>query len=266
MVALVRRLEKPKSGRKAALATLSDVVIELRDVEKVYQLGEVEVRALRGVSLRVERGEFITIVGKSGSGKSTLVNMIGCLDTPSSGAVLLEGRDIAQLEESDLAQIRGRTIGFIFQTFNLMPTLTVEENVSLPMVFQGTDDQARTKQVDHLLEIVELSDRKDHKPSELSGGQRQRVAIARALANDPKVILADEPTGNLDSKTGTQVIDVLLKLNEEQGTTLILVTHDDDLAQLAPRTVVLTDGTIGHEITRTQKEIAKNRKAFFGQE
>jgi putative ABC transport system ATP-binding protein len=266
MVALVRPLEKPRSKGKAAVRTRSDTVIELRDVEKVYQLGEVEVRALRGVSLSVERGEFITIVGKSGSGKSTLVNMIGCLDTPSSGAVLLESRDIAELDESDLAQIRGRTIGFIFQTFNLMPTLSVEENVSLPMVFQGVSDSERVEQVGRLLDLVELSDRSGHKPSELSGGQRQRVAIARALANNPEVILADEPTGNLDSKTGTQVIDVLLKLNKEQGTTLILVTHDDDLAQLAPRTVILTDGMISDEITRTEKEIAKNRKAFFGQE
>ena len=257
MVAQVRPIRRQRAS------SASGAVIELRDVNKVYQLGEVEVRALKGVSVSIEKGEFITIVGKSGSGKSTLVNMIGCLDTPSDGGVFLDGRNIAELDESDLAQIRGRTIGFIFQTFNLMPTLSVAENVSLPMVFQGTSDEKRAKRVKELLGLVELSDRSGHKPSELSGGQRQRVAIARALANEPQVILADEPTGNLDSKTGIQVMDVLLKLNKDQGTTLILVTHDDDLACLAPRTVVLSDGSISEEITRTEKEISKNRKAFF---
>ena len=259
---------KPLRGRTARLQQVHDpkVIIALRDVEKVYQLGEVEVKALRGVSVDVQRGEFITIIGKSGSGKSTLVNMIGCLDTPTSGEVFLEGRNIAELGESDLAQIRGRTIGFIFQTFNLMPTLSVSENVSIPMVFQGTDDLKREERVRELLELVELSDRSGHKPSELSGGQRQRVAIARALANDPSVVLADEPTGNLDSKTGKQIMDALFTLNEKQGTTLILVTHDDDLAQLAPRTVVLVDGAVGEVITRTKSEVAKNRKAFFDHE
>lgn len=254
---------KPVASKKADAS--SDAVIELRDVEKIYALGETQVHALRGVSMSVSRGEFITIVGKSGSGKSTLVNMVGCLDTPTSGAVLLESRDIAKLRESDLAQIRGRTIGFIFQTFNLMPTLNVAENVSLPMIFQGLSDAKREARVKDLLELVELSDRRHHKPSELSGGQRQRVAIARSLANEPRVILADEPTGNLDSKTGKQVMEVLLKLNEG-GTTLILVTHDDDLAKLAPRTVVLSDGRIDHEIKRTNKELEQNLKAFFEQE
>lgn len=243
-----------------------DTAIELRDVERVYALGETEVRALRGVSIRVLRGEFVTIVGKSGSGKSTLVNMIGCLDTPTKGSVLLEHRNIADLEESELAQIRGRTIGFIFQTFNLMPTLTVYENIALPMIFQGRTNEEVERKVSEILELVELSDRRDHKPSELSGGQRQRVAIGRALANDPHVILADEPTGNLDSKTGKQVMEVLLKLNEEKDVTLILVTHDDDLAILAPRTVVLSDGAVDHEITRTKRELAANTKAFFDKE
>ena len=254
---------KPLRAQSTAQTVDPSVIISLRDVEKTYDLGEVKVKALRGVSVDVARGEFITIIGKSGSGKSTLVNMIGCLDTPTSGAVYLDGRDIADLEESDLAQIRGRTIGFIFQTFNLMPTLSVAENVSIPMVFQGTDEQAREKRVRELLELVQLSDRVSHKPAELSGGQRQRVAIARALANDPKVILADEPTGNLDSKTGKQIMQALLLLNEQQGTTLILVTHDDDLAQLAPRTVVLVDGTVGEIMTRSAAEVKRNRKAFF---
>ena len=256
---------KPLRAQSTVKSADSSAIISLRDVEKVYDLGEVQVKALRGVSVDVAPGEFITIIGKSGSGKSTLVNMIGCLDTPTSGAVFLDGRDIAELEESDLAQIRGRTIGFIFQTFNLMPTLSVAENVSIPMVFQGTDEEVREKRVRELLELVELSDRVSHKPAELSGGQRQRVAIARALANNPKVILADEPTGNLDSKTGKQIMQALLLLNEQQGTTLILVTHDDDLAQLAPRTVVLVDGTVGEIRTRSASEVKKNRRAFFGE-
>ena len=256
---------KPLRAQSTVKSADSSAIISLRDVEKVYDLGEVQVKALRGVSVDVAPGEFITIIGKSGSGKSTLVNMIGCLDTPTSGAVFLDGRDIAELEESDLAQIRGRTIGFIFQTFNLMPTLSVAENVSIPMVFQGTDEEVREKRVRELLELVELSDRVSHKPAELSGGQRQRVAIARALANNPKVILADGPTGNLDSKTGKQIMQALLLLNEQQGTTLILVTHDDDLAQLAPRTVVLVDGTVGEIRTRSASEVKKNRRAFFGE-
>ncbi|MFT4307765.1 MAG: ABC transporter ATP-binding protein [Candidatus Woesearchaeota archaeon] len=256
---------KPLRAQSTVKSADSSAIISLRDVEKVYDLGEVQVKALRGVSVDVAPGEFITIIGKSGSGKSTLVNMIGCLDTPTSGAVYLDGRNIAELDESDLAQIRGRTIGFIFQTFNLMPTLSVAENVSIPMVFQGTDEEVREKRVRELLELVELSDRVSHKPAELSGGQRQRVAIARALANDPKVILADEPTGNLDSKTGKQIMQALLLLNEQQDTTLILVTHDDDLAQLAPRTVVLVDGTVGEIRTRSASEVKKNRKAFFGE-
>ena len=237
-------------------------VIELRKVNKIYQMGEVEVKALKDVSIEINKGEFVSIVGKSGSGKSTLVNMIGCLDVPTSGAVYLENQDISNLEESDLAQIRGKKIGFIFQTFNLMPTLSVFENISLPMIFQGYSDEEIKDKVDELLEMVELSSRAHHKPSELSGGQRQRVAIARALSNDPEVILADEPTGNLDSKTGKQVMDFLYALNKDKNVTLILVTHDDDLAKWAERTLVLSDGGIVNEIKHPEKDRLKAIKSF----
>ncbi len=237
-------------------------IIELRKISKIYQMGEVEVKALKDVSITVKKGEFVSIVGKSGSGKSTLVNMIGCLDVPTSGAIYLENQDISHLEESDLAQIRGKKIGFIFQTFNLMPTLSVFENVSLPMIFQGYSDEEIKKKVDSLLAMVELSERAHHKPSELSGGQRQRVAIARALSNDPEVILADEPTGNLDSKTGKQVMDFLYALNQKQNVTLILVTHDDDLAKWAQRTLVLSDGSIVNEISHSEKDRLKAIKSY----
>ena len=231
-------------------------IIELKDVKKIYVMGDSEVRALNGVSLKVRRGEFVSIVGKSGSGKSTLVNQVGCLDTPTEGSVYLDGEDIAHMAESELAQVRGRKIGFIFQTFNLMPTLNVRENVSLPMVFQGVDADDVDKNVDRVLGLVDLADRADHKPAELSGGQRQRVAIARALVNRQQVILADEPTGNLDSKTGKQIMDFLIDLHENEGVTIIMVTHDDDLARLAERTIVLADGIIVSEVMHTPKERA----------
>lgn len=232
----------------------NQTIIELKDVKKIYTMGLVKVNALNGVNITIKKGEFVSIVGKSGSGKSTLVNQVGALDIPTHGAVFLDGKNIAKMTESQLAQLRGRKIGFIFQTFNLMPTLTVEENVSLPMVFQDISDADIKKQTNKILDLVELSDRKTHKPSELSGGQRQRVAIARALSNNPSVILADEPTGNLDSKTGIQIIEFLMKLNKESEVTLIMVTHDDDLAQLADRTLVLSDGVIVDEIKHSKKD------------
>ena len=240
------------SSRSSSAA--NHTVIELKDVKKIYEMGETQVRALNGISLKVRRGEFVSIVGKSGSGKSTLVNQVGCLDTPTEGFVYLDGDDIAHMAESELAQVRGRKIGFIFQTFNLMPTLTVFENIALPMIFQGIDQETINKNVEHVLELVQLTDRADHKPAELSGGQRQRVAIGRALANNPQVILADEPTGNLDSRTGTQIMQFLIELNEKQGVTIIMVTHDDDLARLAERTIVLAYGKIISEVSHTKKE------------
>jgi putative ABC transport system ATP-binding protein len=222
----------------------SNLIIELRDVWKIYTMGDVEVPALRGLSLAVSRGEFISVMGPSGSGKSTAMNMIGCLDVPTRGSIFLNGHNIAHLHESDLAQIRGRTIGFIFQQFNLLPTLTALENVMLPMIFQGVSREKRIKKATDLLTSVGLADRINHKPSELSGGQQQRVAIARALCNDPEVILADEPTGNLDSKTGIEIMELLASLHEQHGKTVIMVTHDANVATHADRVELLKDGCI----------------------
>ncbi|MCM2324909.1 MAG: ABC transporter ATP-binding protein [Candidatus Woesearchaeota archaeon] len=216
-------------------------IIRLVDVWKTYEMGDIEVHALQGLNLEVKEGEFLAIQGPSGSGKSTAMNLIGCLDIPSKGHVYLDNHDIAKLSESDLAQIRGRKIGFIFQQFNLINTLTAMENVMLPMMFQGIDERERFLRAKKLLELVDLGERMDHKPKELSGGQQQRVAIARSLSVDPDVILGDEPTGNLDSKTGLSVMDFLKKLQKE-GKTIVLVTHDDNVARQAQRVVYIRDG------------------------
>ncbi len=219
-------------------------VIELRDVWKIYQMGEVTVEAVRGISLKVNHGEFLSVMGPSGSGKSTCMHMIGCLDLPTRGTILLEGKDISHMSESELAQVRGRTIGFIFQQFNLIPTLTALENVMLPMAFQGIPLNERRSKAFSLLNLVGLSDRMYHRPKELSGGQQQRVAIARSLTNDPRVILADEPTGNVDSTTGKSIMDYLSKLNKEEKKTIVMVTHDPELAKYASRVVNIYDGKI----------------------
>lgn len=219
-------------------------IIELRGVWKTYYMGDVRVDALRGLNLVVRKGEFLSIMGPSGSGKSTAMNMIGALDIPTKGSVLLETQDISLLSESSLAQIRGRKIGFIFQQFNLIPTLTALENVMLPMIFQDIPREKRIERARKLLKMVDLGNRTYHKPTELSGGQQQRVAIARALANNPEVVLADEPTGNLDSKTGRTVIDFLKKLHKEEGKTIIMVTHDKEVAKHAERIEYLLDGRI----------------------
>lgn len=218
-------------------------IIKLENVWKIYQMGEVKVNALQGLNLEILEDEFVAIMGRSGSGKSTAVNMIGCLDVPSRGHIFLDNKDISKLSESDLAQIRGRRIGFIFQQFNLLNTLSALENVALPMLFQNTEKRERLKTAEKLLEMVELGDRMHHKPTELSGGQQQRVAIARSLANDPEVVLADEPTGNLDFKTGEMVMRFLEKLNKE-GKTIIMVTHDKNVAKHADRIEYLMDGKI----------------------
>jgi len=207
-------------------------------------MGDVEVAALRGLDLKVEQGEFLAIQGPSGSGKSTAMNMIGCLDVPTRGRIYLEGKDISKMTESNLAQIRGKKIGFVFQKFNLINTLTAAENVTLPMVFQSVGPEERRKRAKELLGLMELGDRIDHKPNELSGGQQQRVAIARALANNPEVILADEPTGNLDSKTGDNVLGFLKKLHKREKKTIVLVTHDRHMAKHADRVERLLDGKI----------------------
>ncbi len=217
-------------------------IIRLENVWKVYHIGKIQVEALRGLNLSVFPREFVAIMGPSGSGKSTLMNMIGCLDVPTKGKVYLEGRDISKLHESDLAQIRGKIIGFVFQSFNLMPSLTAVENVMLPMTFQGVDKILREKRAIELLNGVDLGDRIYHKPSELSGGEQQRVAIARALANDPDVILADEPTGNLDSRAGREVMEMLSKLQRERNKTIVMVTHDESLSKYAHRVIHIKDG------------------------
>ena len=223
---------------------MNDTIIELRNVWKIYQMGKVDVNALRGMNFSVKKREFVSIMGPSGSGKSTAVNMVGCLDIPTKGDVYLDGKNIAHLPESTLAQIRGRKIGFIFQTFNLIQTLSAKENIILPMIFQGIPADKREKRAEKLLRLVQLEDRMNHKPSELSGGERQRVAIARSLANDPDVILADEPTGNLDSKTGQVIMKFLKDLNKKEGKTIIMVTHDANLAKYADRIAHLRDGVI----------------------
>ena len=220
------------------------ILIELKDVWKTYELGETKVHALRGLTLKVNKGEFISVMGPSGSGKSTAMNMIGALDVPTKGKVFLGEHDISSLHESDLAQIRGKKIGFIFQGFNLIPTLTALENVMLAMMFQGTDETHRTTTAKKLLETVGLGDRLNHKPNELSGGQQQRVAIARSLANDPEIILADEPTGNLDSVSGKHVLEVLDRLHKKEDKTIIIVTHEDGIAHHAEKIYFLKDGRI----------------------
>jgi len=219
-------------------------VIELKNVAKYYEMGEDLVKALDGIDIKVEKGDFVAIMGPSGSGKSTGMNLVGSLDLPTRGDIFLDGRDIAHLDESQLAQIRGKKIGFIFQSFNLIPNLTAKENVMLPMLFQNIIKEEREQKAEELLKLVELTDRMDHYPNQLSGGQQQRVAIARALSNNPDVILADEPTGNLDTKTGNLVMSFLENLNKN-GKTIIMVTHDPEKAMHHARTIYwLKDGRV----------------------
>lgn len=238
----------------------NDVVIELRGVWKTYVMGKNKVHALRGLDLKVKKGEFLSIMGPSGSGKSTAMNMVGCLDTPTKGKIFLSNKDISKLTESELAQIRGKKIGFIFQKFNLINSMTAKENVSLPLIFQNNEPIKREKKARSFLELVGLKDRMNHTPNELSGGQQQRVAIARALANDPEVILADEPTGNLDSQSGSTVMDFLKKLHKEKNTTIVLVTHDEKVAREAERVVFLKDGLIVDNLDVDTSKLIKDNK------
>ncbi len=223
--------------------TATEVALSLRDVVKTYDMGPVQVQALRGVSLDIARNEYVSIMGPSGSGKSTLMHVIGCLDVPTSGTYTLQGRTVAELSENQLAEIRNELIGFVFQTFNLIPRVSIFQNVELPLVYAGVPRGERRHRVTAAIERVGLADRVKHRPNELSGGQRQRVAIARALVCNPSIILADEPTGNLDSRTGAEIMAVLDGLHAE-GQTIILVTHEDYIAQHALRTVRLRDGLI----------------------
>ena len=218
-------------------------VITLEKVYKSYQMGDLEVQAIKDISLEINKGDFIALIGPSGSGKSTAMNLVGCLDTATKGEIYLDQHNIQYLSESDLAQIRGKKIGFIFQTFNLISSLTALENTALPMMFQNVPRNERLEKAENLLKMVGLESRMHHLPGQLSGGQRQRVAIARALVNDPEIILADEPTGNLDTKTGDEIMKILKDLNK-QGKTVILVTHNPDLTKLANRIIKLKDGTI----------------------
>lgn len=218
-------------------------IIELKNLSKHYEMGENIVKALDGINVKIKKGDFIAIVGPSGSGKSTMMNMIGALDLATEGEIFLDDENIENLEESELAQIRGRKIGFVFQTFNLIPTLTALENVMLPMTFQGLGGEEKLERAEKILKKVGLEHRKNHFSNELSGGEMQRVAIARALANNPEVILADEPTGNLDSKTGKEIMNIFTDLNKK-GKTIILVTHDLDLTKYATKVLKLRDGRL----------------------
>jgi putative ABC transport system ATP-binding protein len=223
-----------------------DHIIQLQSIEKNYYLGSIVVAALRSISINIERNEYVAIMGPSGSGKSTLMNLIGCLDTPTGGTYILNGTDVSQMEDNQLAEIRNQEIGFIFQTFNLLPRYTALENVMLPMVYAGVNKQVRTERAKEVIESVQLTDRMDHKPNELSGGQRQRVAVARALVNNPSIILADEPTGNLDSKTSLDIMRLLDEIHAK-GNTIILVTHEEEIAQHAHRIIRLIDGEVAKD-------------------
>jgi len=231
-------------------------MIEIEDITKVYQMGEVEVHALRGVSLEIRSGEMMAIMGPSGSGKSTLMNILGCLDQPTSGTYALDGQDVSRLSDDQLAEIRNHKIGFVFQTFNLLARTSALGNVMLPLIYAGTGRVERRDRARQALEAVGLADRMNHTSTELSGGQQQRVAIARALVSNPAIILADEPTGNLDSKSGAEVMAVLQRLNREREITVVLVTHDERIAQHTERAVHLHDGHIINEEVVTERLIA----------
>jgi putative ABC transport system ATP-binding protein len=222
-------------------------LIETRDLWKTYVMGDEEIHALKGVSISIERGEYVAIMGPSGSGKSTLMNLIGCLDTPSKGTYLLNEKEVSQMNDNELARIRNEEIGFVFQTFNLLPRATALHNVELPLVYAGMSKKNRLEQAKQAIEKVELTHRMTHKPNELSGGQRQRVAIARALVNNPSILLADEPTGNLDSKTGVEIMALFARLHQS-GNTIIVVTHEPDIAAYAHRVIAIRDGEVERDV------------------
>ena len=225
-------------------------LIETRDLWKTYQMGDEQIHALRGVSIQIERGEYVAIMGPSGSGKSTLMNLIGCLDTPSQGVYLLNEKEVSQMTDNELARVRNEEIGFVFQTFNLLPRATALHNVELPLVYAGVSKKDRMERAKLALERVELTPRMNHKPNELSGGQRQRVAIARALVNNPSILLADEPTGNLDSKTGVEIMALFARLHQA-GNTIIVVTHEADIAAYAHRVIAIRDGQVERDVRQT---------------
>jgi putative ABC transport system ATP-binding protein len=227
-------------------------MITTHDLWKTYVMGDEEIHALRGLSINIEMGEYVAIMGPSGSGKSTLMNLIGCLDTPTKGSYLLNGKEVASMNDDDLARIRNEEIGFVFQTFNLLPRATALHNVELPLVYAGVSSKDRQQRAMQALEKVELTSRSTHRPNELSGGQRQRVAIARALVNNPSILLADEPTGNLDSKTGEEIMAVFSRLHQG-GNTIILVTHEADIAAHAHRVIYVRDGQVEKDVVQDQR-------------
>ena len=255
-----------QTAQKRSLGTRSEApkgqreVIRAEGLTKHYTLGSETVRALRGVDLLIREGEFVAIMGPSGSGKSTFMNLIGCLDTPTAGDYWLNGQNVSQLSEAQLAGIRNRDIGFVFQTFNLLPRASALHNVELPLIYAGTSSSDRRERARAILTTVGLGDRMDHKPPELSGGQRQRVAVARALVNNPALLLADEPTGNLDSHTGEEIMDVFVKLND-QGQTIVLVTHETEIAEYAKRQVHLRDGEIEKDFLNAVRRTSYSRGA-----
>lgn len=222
---------------------MAEPIIQIRDVKRNFALGAETVYVLKGVQLEIQKGDYVALMGPSGSGKSTLMNILGCLDTPTSGAYVLNGKDVSQMNDNELAEIRNKEIGFVFQTFNLLPRTTALDNVALPMIYAGKNKTERDKRAAEVLQQVGLEDRMDHQPNQLSGGQRQRVAVARALVNRPSIILADEPTGNLDTKTSVEIMALFNEIHA-QGNTVILVTHEEDIAENAHRIVRLRDGVI----------------------
>lgn len=234
------------------------MTIALKDVTKVYQMGDNTVHALAGVTLDIASGEFAAIMGPSGSGKSTLMNILGCLDRPTSGSYLLDGQEVATLNDDSLAITRNKKIGFVFQNFNLLPRMSALQNVALPMVYSGVEKQARLERAAWALAMVGLEERKHHRPNELSGGQRQRVAIARALVNDPAIIMADEPTGNLDSKSGNEIMGIFCNLNQE-GRTIILVTHEPDIAAFSRRIIHMRDGAIVRDDIKEGNQVCSGK-------
>jgi putative ABC transport system ATP-binding protein len=247
MVAAMMEIEaRSQLSRERMKEDTRQVLIRTSDLWKTYVMGDEEIHALRGVSFEIRRGEYVAIIGPSGSGKSTLMNMIGCLDTPTKGEYWLNGKLVSQMDDDELAHIRNKEIGFVFQTFNLLPRATALHNVELPLIYNGTPSAERIEKAKKALESVELGHRMTHKPNELSGGQRQRVAIARALVNNPSIILADEPTGNLDSKTSVEIMSLLERLHE-RGNTIIVVTHEPDIAAHAHRVLTILDGQISKD-------------------
>lgn len=236
---------------------MSEYLIEVKDLAKVYTMGEEKIHAIRNMSFNITKNEYVALMGPSGSGKSTLMNILGCLDSPTSGTYILNNTDVSKMSDSELAEVRNKQIGFVFQTFNLLPRLSALENVALPLVYAGMSKTARNERAMHVMEKVGLADRMSHKPNELSGGQRQRVAIARALVNDPAIILADEPTGNLDTKTSIEIMSIFEAIHNA-GNTVILVTHEPDIADHAHRIIRLRDGKIESDLPNAHITYASN--------